>query len=345
MKRDTDTIRSFLIGLLEHFSRTVSSPSGKVADLNETPSQVNPSSEPLGTSSNNRNDSLTPPVNESPSSTFSNDLSIEMPPLSELGEMPAVQDHLQTVLKRRLQMEIDQNPPLFPWDSDLQEYPVELSTAASYLWLAQLRSLQLPTALPEDILSSLLSRCQELIAETLQPGIQLVKAVENLFPDQPQVMNQIAGLVLAEATVRSTATRDAEALKAAFPEGYGGANPQQQVTLAMLAAKDILDALTITLTSERPTAQREWLTTEGTVTLTARHLTGTPNQLSLSVELPQASQLSLPSLGQTVTQNRPGTLMLTLPDPQAGVVYPLEIRFSDRDSAPLTFAVCWMENP
>ncbi|NER80271.1 MAG: PatU [Leptolyngbya sp. SIO1D8] len=266
-----------------------------------------------------------------------------MPPLSELGEMPAVQDHFQTVLKRRLQIEIDQNPPLFPWESDLQEYPLDIATAASYTWLAQLRSLRLPTALPEDVLSNLLSRCQALVSESLQPGIQLVKAVETLFPDHPQAVNQIAGLVLANAAVRSAATRDVEALQAAFPEGYEGANPQQQVTLAMLAAKDILDALIIPVTAKMPPVQREWLTTEGKITLTVRCQDGNPKQINLAVDLPQASQLSLPSLGQTVTQNHAGTINLTLPDPQSGAVYPLEIHFGDLDLMPLTFAIRYME--
>lgn len=347
MKRDSDSIQSFLLELLEYFSRTVSSPSGKVDNLDETISQASSMSEPLGTSSSsNQEVSPIPPVQES-SSAFSSDLSMKMPPLSDLGEMPAVQNHLQTVLKRRLQTEISQNPPLFPWEaSGLQEYPIDISAEAPAPWLSQLRSLQLPTALPEDILSGLLNRCQDLVAESLQPGIQLIKAVETLFPDQPQAMDQIAGLVLANASVRDSSNKqEMEALKSAFPEGYEGANPQQQVTLAMLAAKDILDTLTITLTSDLRVAKREWLTTEGTIKLTAEYHEGTPNQISVSVELPQAGQLSLPKLGQTVTQNRPGTLNLSVPAPEATEVYPVEIHFSDRDDwMPLTFSIRWTKS-
>ncbi|MEO1297438.1 MAG: hypothetical protein AAFW75_16975 [Cyanobacteria bacterium J06636_16] len=271
---------------------------------------------------------------------------MKMPPLSELGEMPAVQNHLQTVLKRRLQTEIDQRPPLFPWESDLQEYPIDISVSVPAPWLTQLRSLQLPTTLPEDILSGLLNRCQELVAESLQPGIQLVKAVELLFPDQPQAMDQIAGLVLANATVRGASNQqeDMKVLESAFPEGYEGANPQQQVTLAMLAAKDILDTLAVTLTPQNPTAQREWSTTEGAIQLTVSHQPGTPDHISLSVELPEAGQLSLPSVGQTVTQNRPGMLNLSVPAPKAGTAYPLEIHLGDRESTPLTFSIRWNEN-
>lgn len=342
MKSDADTIRSFLIGLLEHFSRIDSLPSGPVDEFTETSQQVGAAPDqtpPANRASSGASDSAA----VEHSSTAIPTSSTEMSPISELGELPSVQDHFQTVLKRRLQIEISQNPPRFPWESSVTDYPVELAESAARPWLLQLRSLPLPTALPDDILAGLLNRCQALIAESLQPGVQLVKAVENLFPDQPQAMDQIAGLVLANATVRSTATRDLAALKAAFPDGYEGANPQQQVTLTMLAAKDILDTLTLTLTPEAPCQQRQWQTSEGTVAITARYQAGTPNQISLAVEVPCAGQMSMPTIGQTVTQTRPGILHLTLPEPIADAAYPIEVHFSGIEAAPLTFAILWAE--
>ena len=342
MKSDADTIRSFLLGLLQHFGRTDSSPSGKVDDLDGTSSPVEPASETMNSS--RLMPENFPNLSEGEAlSTFINTTSIDLPPISQFGELPAVQDHFQAVLKRRLQVEISQNPPLFPWESSLKEYPAELAETSLLPWLLQLRSLSLPTSLPEDILTGLLNRCQDLIAESLQPGIQLVKAVENLFPDQPQAMNQIAGLVLANATMRGTATQDVAALRAAFPDGYEGANPQQQVTLTMLAAKEILETLTLTLTTDAPLTTREWLTTEGKITVTAQYQPEHPRQIRIAVEVPQGSQLSMPSLGQTVIQNRPGTLNLTLPDPTSGVMYPLEIHLSAVDSLPLTFALRWLD--
>lgn len=338
MKSDADTIRNFLIGLLEHFSRIDSSPSGPVDDLTGTSMSISSSSDPMistSTASTNMHDS----AGVESSSTFSHPSSTEIPPISELGELPSVQDHFQTVLKRRLQLEINQNPPRFPWESTVTDYPVELAASSAQPWLLQLRSLPLPTALPDDILAGLLNRCQALIAESLQPGVQLVKAVESLFPDQPQAMDQIAGLVLANATVRSTATRDVAALQAAFPEGYAGANPQQQVTLTMLAAQDILGTLALTLTPEAPSQQREWLTTEGQVTITARYQADT-HEINLAVNVPCASQMTIPTQGKTVTQTQSGILNLSLTEPAAGT-YPVEIAFRDTDAAPLTFAIRW----
>lgn len=338
MKSDADTIRNLLIGLLEHFSRIDSSPSGPVDDFTGNSISISSPEQTISTSSASKNTHDSAAIESS--STFIQPPSTEIPPISEFGELPSVQDHFQTVLKRRLQLEISQNPPRFPWESNVADYPVELAESSAQPWMLQLRSLPLPTALPDDILAGLLNRCQELIAESLQPGVQLIKAVENLFPDQPQAMDQIAGLVLANATVRSTATRDVAALKAAFPDGYAGANPQQQVTLTMLAAKDILDTLTLTLTPEAPTQHREWLTTEGKVAIAVHYQAGSTEQINLSVNVPCTSQITLPTLGQSVAQTRPGSLNLTLPEPAVGT-YPVEICFSGTNTAPLTFAIRW----
>ncbi|MGF1457791.1 MAG: hypothetical protein ACFBSG_02065 [Leptolyngbyaceae cyanobacterium] len=335
MKSDADTIRSFLLGLLEHFGRIDSSPSGKVDDLPGNLPPVDPASA-IAPSPRSSTPGSSNPVTRGASSAF---ISVEMPPISELGELPSVQDHFQTVLKRRLQSEISQKPPLFPWETSTTDYPVELSAQEALPWMAQLRSLALPTTLPDDILAGLLDRCQALLVESLQPGVQLVQAVESLFPHQPQAMDQIAGLVLANTTVRGTGRTNAEALKAAFPDGYEGANPQQQVTLTMLAAQDIFNTLTLALTSEVPLQRRQWLTAEGTITVSAHFQAGTPAQVSLMAQVPQASQMVLPSLGKSVTQTQAGTLSLTLPAPVKGQVYPLQIFYDGVNAEPLTFAI------
>lgn len=340
MKNDADTIRSFLLALLEHFSRTDSSPSGKVDDSDGISSKVEQSPQTVNPSFNLSEGS--PNLSEDEAlSTFINTMSIEMPSISQLGELPAVQDHFQTVLKRRLQIEISQNPPLFPWESNLKEYPTDLSSDGFFPWMAQLQSLPLPTAIPEDILTGLLNRCQTLIAESLQPGVQLVKAVESLFPDQPQAMDQIAGLVLAnaESSRGGAITQDLEALKSAFPDGYEGANPQQQVTLTMLAAKDIIDTLMVTLSPKAPFSERNWRTTEGEISLSAKYQAEAPASIQLTVNAPQSSQVAIPGLNQTVTQENSDPLTLAIADPSPNTVYPLEIYFSEMESVPLTFAI------
>lgn len=330
MNSNPDTLRSFLIGLLDYFSPTGASPSGGVGggDLSQ-----GLQSELQGASSASRQGS-----DVSSEGTHHTKTGFDMPPLSELGEMPAVQTHFQSLLKRRLQSEIELRPPLFPWETELQDYPVVAATLASP-WLAQLRSLSLPTQLPEAVLTTLLNRCQTVLQEALQPGVQLVKAVEALFPEQPEAVNQIAGLVLAGATGRDDnpeGRRRLDGLENAFPEGYGGANPQQQVTLAMLAAQEIFDALTLEVSAIAPTVQRLWETDQGPLTLTVRH---GADALQVTAQCPGPGSLVLSGQGEAVSQAQGGTLSLTLPQPEPGRFYPLAVSLGADEATTLTFSL------
>ena len=221
----------------------------------------------------------------------------------------------------------------------MAEYPIHESETTPHPWLAQVRSLQLPTALPHDLLAKLLNRCQTVVSESLQPGIQLIKAVEHLFPEQPQAMEPIAGLVLANATVRDGSTRRAENLEAAFPEGYEGATPQQQATLAMLAAQNILDTLSLLVTPEKPAVQREWLTTEGKLYLKAMLVDG--NNLRILGQLPCGGTMRIQNKGQGESAQRssPGLLLIELNHPQVNQRYPLEVTLATQNGAPLIFSV------
>ncbi len=61
----------------------------------------------------------------------------------ELGEIPTVQERFQAVLKRRLQFQNQNHPPLFPWESQLVDYPESLEDTSIALvpawgWLASI---------------------------------------------------------------------------------------------------------------------------------------------------------------------------------------------------------------
>jgi hypothetical protein len=335
MNNDADALRSFLLGLLTYFGPTAASPSGSAVDLEEGDRQ---STSGLVVPFVDNSGVVSDPTNPSLPTAPSTYTESNMPPLSELGDMPAVQSHFQTILKRRLQVEIEQAPPLFPWESELQAYPIAAPAMVLPMWLTQLQSLRLPTPLPDDILVALLARCQDLAQQALQPGVKLVQAVESLFPDQPQAIDQIAGLVLAGAA-RDGHSPDFQALKAAFPEGYGGANPHQQVTLAMLAARDIFDALTLKVSAETPTMSRHWQTSRGLVTLTVSYEPGAIARLHLAADLPAAGHLAIGSLGEMVTQTGPGVLDLMISDPEPERFYSLEVGLGDPEGSTLTFSL------
>lgn len=329
MNSNSDTLRSFLLGLLTYFSPTVSSPSGSAGGDRDSQSTQ---SGPTGASSDPRQGA---DGSEPAAFATSNHTTYDLPPLSELGEMPAVQTHVQALLKRRLQVEIERRPPLFPWETELQDYPINAEVSdRSPMWLPQLRSLNLPTALPPEVLSSLLTRCQTLAQAALKPGVQLVRAVEELFPEQPQAVNQIAGLMLAGATRDGQGLNVAD-LSGAFPQGYAGANPQQQVTLTMLAAREIFDALTLAISDQLPTVQRRWETTAGTVQIQVAYHPAAMPTLQIEATLPEAGYLSLGN--QEVTGGKGEALTLTLPEPEENRFYALEVGIANGEA--LTFTL------
>ncbi len=86
--------------------------------------------------------------------------------------------------------------------------------------------------------------------------------------------------------------------------------------------------------------QRDWQTTEGPVALMVQYQVGAPDCIHISVTVPKTSQLRLPSIEQTATQNHPGQCHLSIPAPNPNEVYPLEVQFNDGLAAdPLTFAI------
>ncbi|MGB7485448.1 MAG: hypothetical protein WA901_04610, partial [Phormidesmis sp.] len=106
------------------------------------------------------------------------------------GEIHAVQERYHSLLKQRLRLEFENNPPLFPWESEISEYPAEVNdiagaalVAASTTWITHLGALQVSGLLPQPLQAALFIQCQALARLPLKQGIRLVKAVEDLFPD------------------------------------------------------------------------------------------------------------------------------------------------------------------
>ena len=145
-----------------------------------------------------------------------------------------MQTHFEALLKHRLRQEIEPRPPLFPWEKTIQDYPDTLGQEASTpsLWLEHLQNLDVPVALPDDVLVEIFNQCQQVARQTWQTGRRLIEAVETLFPDQPQILEHIAGLVSRPA-YRSSQPQTLDGLH------YDTASPQQQVALSMMAAQSI----------------------------------------------------------------------------------------------------------
>jgi hypothetical protein len=267
----------------------------------------------------------------------------------EPGEIPAVQDRFHSLLKRRIQTEIELKPPIFPWETEGYEYDAELVTTPERVpaltvpaWTAQLQSLNLPVPMPEKVLAHLFSQCQAVMQSSLQEGAKLVRAVESLFPGQDAALNQLAGFVLA-SPVRSGAI--APPLKSApgassFPLNYDVATAPQQMALSLIAAREIIESLTLKVSSQQP-VQRQWQMAAGMLNLTAEY-DGATGRLRVQGQLPAAGQVDLKGQGAEAraTRSDAGSFSLELYDLEPNRACLLDVQLSDRAQASVIFSVC-----
>ncbi len=330
MNRDSDIPEDLLLRLLLEPLSADDSPSG----TRFFPAADAETAEPTGTAN-----WLSPTVypgfeTSTPAPAASEDDAIDpnYNPVFDSGDLSTVQPHFEALLKRRLRQEIAHRPPLFPWEKNLQDYPDVLGSGTASIWLDHLKNLSVPGDVPEDVLADLLNQCQQVAQDIRHTGRRLVAAVEGLFPDQPQTLEYIAGLV-ARPAYRSAQT------EALAEIDYTTASTPQQMALAMLAAQGIFEALSLTVGETSPTQTQTWLTTSGMLTVQATYGPAEP-QLEIKAVLPTGGSLMLTSLGETAGSERstPGELVLRLVT-QPGTEHRLDVSLGEAQVAPLSFQV------
>lgn len=254
----------------------------------------------------------------------------------KLGAKSVVQERYYALLKQRFQQEMEVRPPLFPWESELREYEDQVAIAA---WEPQLRQLRLPVVLPDDILVTLFERCQALAQTALKDGRRLVEAVESLFPEDAPSLNLLAN------TVRLGYSRDGEALSSRLfgsqaPTSYESAAHQQKMTLAMVAAYEVLNLLTLDLSEERTAAEQSWQTSKGELRVKAERVDGL---LRVKTVLPAAGDVSVQhGSGQAQSSRAEAGLVTLLVSEVSSEVSEescrVQVRLADAD-APLGFTI------
>ena len=266
-----------------------------------------------------------------------------IPQTFQLGEIPTVQQRFQAVIKRRLQVQIQDNPPLFPWETHLVDYPEYVDEPAmvfvpTWGWAAQQSRLNLPIPLPERVFQQLLDKCQALLGSTLPLGPKLVQIVESFFPDDSQGLNDVAGLVL-RPNFRSDKTQET---MPSIEGSYSDLQPRQQMALSMLAAKHLLENLTLPLSTKNPVEERQWLTSAGVLTLKVEYqFRGQVTKLRVQGNLPTKGIIKLQGdTSQAMAQSTgPGCLSVELRCTQLNQTYTLEVELKEIDQQPLLFVI------
>ncbi|MEA5550837.1 PatU [Anabaena cylindrica UHCC 0172] len=273
------------------------------------------------------------------------------PQTFQLGEIPTVQERFQAVLKRRLQVEIQDHPPLFPWESQLIDYPefVEepsIALVPAWGWLAQQSKLNLPVTLPDKIFQQLMEKCQLLLTSSLPLGPKLIQAVESFFPEDYPLINDLAGLVLRSAY------RSVDAIETIpnIQRDYSDLQPRQQMALSLMAAKQLLENLTLPISFTHPVIERQWQTTTGTLIIRVElQSLGKRTKLRVHGELPTQGVLKLQRNGTQA--NSSGTLevvaqSLDLSRPSVELYcervsqnYTLEVKCPELEEQPLFLAI------
>ncbi|NES68861.1 MAG: hypothetical protein F6K24_28355 [Okeania sp. SIO2D1] len=179
--------------------------------------------------------------------------------------------------------------------------------------------------LTETVFAQLLQSCQDLVPSDLLPGSKLVRAVDSLFPNQSQSLNDLAGLVLVGGT------RDGE-LISNYITAYNTATQKQQMLLSLLAAQEIISSLSLTCHLNQSVTKREWQTALGCLTIEAEYYIPEDRSsacLRIKGQLPEAASFQLQGREVQATTQRsdPGTLCVELFDPQPEQTYQLIIKF------------------
>lgn len=332
MNSDSEA-EQFVSWLLQKLALTENPPSGKPG------SSTGPTEQSLNTPESDNVSGLDAEKNSRPGqpSHLSDVFSFRDTPTHTPGEFSAVQDRFYSLLKRRLRTEIEQAPPLFPWESEqILDYADE--PASVRFWARQLQNLSLPVAMPEAVLEQLLERSQVVLQSSLQEGAKLVRAVESLFPQQDQALNHLATMVMA-APARSDRSALIATEDAPFPADYETATDVQKMALSLIATQEILNNLVVAVRVGEAPVSRTWQTEAGTVSLQAEATAS--GIVRVRGQLPCGGCIEFRGIDAEAVAQRSdaGKLGVELFELQPGQSYPLHIHLTAANQPSLSFQI------
>jgi hypothetical protein len=209
-----------------------------------------------------------------------------------IEDFSILENRFQELIKQRLSLEIERHPPLFPWETDIMEYPTEIyeEVAPSKIpsWLSE---LVLPVKFPIKILSELVQACSQMIDSLDPQPMQMVKVVSQLFPQDLNFLHQQAGIIAIAGCDRSATTTATDQELWHDLEDYENCSCEQQMTLSLLAAQQILNALILNISPQQPFVRKEWQIPEGKIFVKADYLIA-HQQIRVEIKAPDQGEIS-----------------------------------------------------
>ncbi|MGH1393501.1 MAG: PatU [Trichormus sp.] len=321
MNSDSESLRNYLLGFL---ASMINQPENQQGNCEDT----------------KKGDHL---LNQSPTQNCGELKLGSIPHTFLLGEIPTVQERFQAVIKSRLQIHTENHPPLFPWETQIVDYPESLDEPSlvftpNWGWMAQQSKLNLPIPLPEKVFQELLARCQQMLTSSLPIGAKLVQVVEGLFPNESHTINNLAGLVLR------TSYRSSETLETMphIESDYSDLGSHQQMAISLMAAQQLLDNLTLPVSPSKPVVERLWLTSAGVLNLRVEyHSQGHTKLLRVYGDLPTQGILTLRGNNSIAMAQSsiPGCLSVEITCQEIHPTYTLEVECPDMEQLPLLFVI------
>ncbi|NEO86120.1 MAG: hypothetical protein F6J87_17970 [Spirulina sp. SIO3F2] len=276
------------------------------------------------------------------------------------GDRSAVYKRFEQIIRNRIRDEVHANLPRFPWEHGLaideldyvDDFAPRVNPLWQQAWLPQLQSL-LPMQIPEQTLLQLLAACTQVVGSVQPHGIKMADAAKTLFPGYGTQLNEVINRIRLSPTLALDTVRDATTNAAArsrlaqvLPATYQSASLEQQMAIAVVLAKSILDGLTLNLTPRHLSQHCVWQSTAGEmslqVTIDPHSPWGQrPHPIRIQATLPQAGQLTLTTPKRSLSTQcaGAGSLALQLADWQPGQTYLLTLEFQEDNKNNLQFAL------
>jgi hypothetical protein len=253
-----------------------------------------------------------------------------------MSDLSILENRFQEIMKRRLTLEIERRPPLFPWETEIVEYPTDNQSPS---WLSR---LALPVQLPAQVLSQLIQACSQRLDSFEPHPKKIVQVVSELFPNQLDFLNNQANIMRLAVATRSSATLIKDSSLNSDLEDYEECSLEQKMTLSLLAVEQIFKALILNLSVTKPLINQEWEIETGKILVQGTYFNSNSiPQIKVEINVPDQGEITWIYQNQTLKMNCNPSEKVTfyLTEIELEKIYSVKISLFDPAQSSLTFGL------